>query len=291
MKYSQEQAAEIQQGYKEVLQELEALTKSLVRDSPPLLSVKRAQEYLDHGVCRRFRIIQRCIQNIFSVFPPDRTRLLNEQERSDVEINLHAFVINLYGVSDNLAWIYLLENGIALKPSRVGLFNRETQKYLPPEVRDYLRSKTIKEWHGKYAKDYRDALAHRIPLYVPPWTCTPAQGDRYRELEAMISAEITKHNFAQVEKLTDEQDALRSICRTFLHSFSDDHAFPPVYFHPQVIADARTAMEIVHVVRPHLLKGPDGEMEGQGWIGRASGLFCWLRKLIEKFIQGLRVSD
>jgi hypothetical protein len=264
MKYSQEQVQEIQQGYKEVLEELKGLTISLVRDSPPSLSVKRAQEYLDHGVCRRFGIIQQCIRNIFSVFPPDRTKLLNEQERSDVEINLHAFVINLYGVSDNLAWVYLLEKGIDLKPSRVGLFNRETQKCLPQEVCDHLRSKTIKEWHGKYAKDYRDALAHRIPLYVPPWTCTPAQGDRYRELEAMISAEITRHNFAQVEKLTDEQDALCSICYTFLHSFSDDQAFPPVYFHPQVIADARTAMEIVHVVRPHLLKGSDGKIEGQG---------------------------
>jgi len=291
MKYSPEQVVEIQQGYKEVLQELETLTKSLVRDSPPSLSIKRAQEYLDHGVCRRFGTIQRCIQNIFSVFPPDRIELLNEQERSDVEINLHAFVLNLYGVTDNLAWVYLLEKGIALKPSRVGLFNRETQKYLPQEVRDYLRSKTIKEWHGKYAKDYRDALAHRVPLYVPPWTCTPAQGDRYRELEAMISAEISKHNFAQVEKLTNEQDALRAICLTFLHSFSDDHAFPPVYFHPQLIADARTAMEIVRVFQPHLRKNPDRQMGSQERIGRVSGFVCWFRKLIEKIRQWLCVSD
>jgi hypothetical protein len=49
MKYSQEQVQEIQQGYKEVLEELRVLTISLVRDSPPSLSVKRAQEYLDHG--------------------------------------------------------------------------------------------------------------------------------------------------------------------------------------------------------------------------------------------------
>src|SRR4029079_8316843 len=131
------------------------------------------------------------------------------------------FVINIYGVSDNLAWIYILEKGITLQPSRVGLFNRETQKHLPQKVLDYLRSKTIKEWHGKYAKDYRDALAHRIPLYVPPWTFTPAQGDKYRELEAMISEEMTKRNFVQVQKLTDEQDALRRICLTCLHSFSD----------------------------------------------------------------------
>lgn len=261
MHYSPEQVTELKQGYEAVLRELEDLTRSLIRDYPPSLKVKRAQEYLDHGVCRRFRIIQRCIQNIFSVFPPDRAELLNEQERSDVEINLHAFVINIYGVSDNLAWIYVLEKGIALKPSRVGLFNRETQKHLPREVLDYLRSKTIKEWHGKYAKDYRDALAHRIPLYVPPWTCTPAQGDKYRELEAMISEEMTKHNFAQVQKLTDEQEALRRICLTCLHSFSDDQAFPPIYFHPQVIADARTAMQIVHVIRPHMCMTPGRQME------------------------------
>ncbi|MDO8358216.1 MAG: hypothetical protein Q7U76_17710 [Nitrospirota bacterium] len=285
MHYVPEQVTEIEQGYEAVLRELDDLTISLVRDSPPLLKVKRAQEYLDHGVCRRLRIIRRCIQNIFSVFPPDRTELLSEDERSDVEISLHAFVINIYGAPDNLAWIYVLEKGIVLTPSRVGLFKKETQEHLPQEVRGYLRSRTINEWHGKYAKDYRDALAHRIPLYVPPWSCTPAQGERYKELEAMISEEMTRCNFDQVQKFSDEQDAIRSVCLTFLHSFSDDRAFPPVYFHSQVIADARTVMEIIRVVRPCLDKALGKQAESQGWVGRVSGLFCWFRSLIKKVSQ------
>ncbi|MGH7205476.1 MAG: hypothetical protein ACREI2_04625 [Nitrospiraceae bacterium] len=252
MKYTPEQVTEIEQGYKAVLRELEDLLISLVGDFSPLLKVKRAQEYVDHGVCRRLRIIRRCIENIFSVFPANRTKLLSEEERSDVVINLHAFFINIHGVPDNLAWVYVLEKGITLKPSRVGLFSKSTQEHLPEEVCEYLNSERIKEWHGKYAKNYRDALAHRIPLYVPPWSCTPEHEKRYRELDAMISEEVKNRNFDHVHKLTDEQDALRGVCLTFLHSFSDDDACPPVYFHPQVIADARTVMEIVGVVRPHL---------------------------------------
>ena len=285
MKYSAEQVAEIESGYKEVLSELEDSLISLVADLSPSLTVKRAQEYVDHGVCRRLKIIRRCIENIFSVFPADRTKLLSEEERDDVEINLHAFVINIYGVPDNLAWIYVLEKGITLKHSRVGLFNNETQKHLPREVCDYLNSKRIKEWHGKYAKNYRDALAHRIPLYVPPWTCTYAQGEKYRELDAMISEEVKMHNFDRAQTLTDERDAIGSICLTFLHSFSDDHAHPPVYLHPQIIVDARTVMEIINMIRPYLSKTPSKQIDGQGWASRVSGFFRWFHRLIKKIIQ------
>ena len=256
MNYLPEQVREIEQAYQAVSRELEDIQTSLIRDFSSSLKVKRAREYVDHGVCRRLTIIRRCVKNIFHAFPADRTDLLSEEERSDVEINLHAFLINVFGVPDNLAWIYVLENGITLKPSRVGLFSKETQKHLPREVRDYLKSKRVKEWHGTYAKNYRDALAHRIPLYVPPWSCTLTHGDKYRKLDAMISEEVKKHNFDQVQKLTDERDALRGVCLTFLHSFSDDHACPPVYFHPQVILDARTVIEIINVVHPHLSGTP-----------------------------------
>jgi hypothetical protein len=208
--------------------------------------------------------------------------VLNEEERSDVEINLHAVVINIYGVPDNLAWVYVLEKGIAIKPSRVGLFNKETQKHLPREVLLYVKRKTIKERHGKYAKNYRDALAHRIPLYIPPWSCTHEEGEKYRELEAMISEEMTKGNFDQVQKLTDEQGALRSVCLTFLHSFSDDQTCPPVYFHPQVIADARTVMEIISMVRPHLSGIPNQRIEGRRWASRALWVCRWLNRIFKK---------
>ena len=252
MSYTVEQIAELDQGLHAVVGELEDLWINLARDVAPLLKVERAREYIGNGACRRLRTIRRCIDNIFRVCPPRRTKLLSEDERYDLQINLHAFCINIHGVPDNLAWAYLLEKGIALKPYRVGLFCVDTQEHLPPEICAYLASDRITTWHQEYAKNFRDALAHRIPPYVPPSIWSSGQEQQYRELDAKIYEATKNHDFDRVDKLNEEQDRIGAICPAFIHSSLDRGACPPVLFHPQVIADARTVMEIVSVVRPHL---------------------------------------
>jgi hypothetical protein len=154
MHYSPEALMQLDQGRQEVLREIENLWLSLARDLAPSLTIERAQEYIVHGICRRLVTMGRCIDNIFTIFPSDRTTLLSEKERSDVQINLHAFFINLHGVPDNLAWILVLENKLIIDPGRIGLFSRDKdmKSLLPKDVRKYLRSKTIKTWHQAYAK-------------------------------------------------------------------------------------------------------------------------------------------
>jgi len=252
MIYTREQVAELERGCQEVLGEVEELWLTLARDFAPSLTVERAREYVGHGICRRLKTIRRCIDNIFTIFPVERTKLLSEEERRDLQINLHAFTINISGLPDNLAWVYVLEKGLTMKPSHVGLFKENMQKCLPVEVRAYLESGDIKKWYKDYAKNYRDALAHRIPLYVPPSIHTPIHEQRYRELDEKIKGEVKNRNFDRAQTLSEEQEALGSICPAFLHSFSDIDACAPVNFHPQVIADARTVMEIISMVRPHL---------------------------------------
>jgi hypothetical protein len=61
----------------------------------PTLSSPGAQEYLKHGAARRLKVIARTVQNVFSVCPPNRLQVLESNERCDVEINLHAFLINV----------------------------------------------------------------------------------------------------------------------------------------------------------------------------------------------------
>ena len=134
------------------------------------------------GVCRRLNIIQGCIRNIYRIFPVERTQLLDENERADVAINLHAFLINIHAVPDNLAWAYLLERGVTLKPSQVGLFNKHTKPYMRKEIFESLKSNGITKWHIGYAKNYRDALAHRIPPYVAPDVLTAEQEEKHRGL-------------------------------------------------------------------------------------------------------------
>lgn len=256
MNYTPEQLAMIRRELKSVSAELTALSWDLVSRVAQSLKVDRSKEYLNHGVCRRLYIISRCIENIFSIFPPDRKELLTKDERNDVEINLHAFVIHVYGLQDNLAWLYVYEKRLEskIKGGRrgVGLFNPKTQLHLPKEVHTYLTEERIKSWHDRYAKNYRDALAHRIPLYIPPFTIAPADRAKYEELERQTwehlkRGELEKHKAAQAE-----QTRLCHISDLFLHSFADDDRSPPMRLHPQVISDAMTIIEITKVVRKYL---------------------------------------
>ena len=54
---------------------------------------------------------------------------------------------------------------------------------LNPNLCAYLRRNTITQWYNEYAKNYRDALAHRIPPYVPPAALNDEQARRYKLLE------------------------------------------------------------------------------------------------------------
>jgi len=68
----------------------------------PTLKVEKAREYLQHGACRRVKTIVRCLDNVFRIFAPERTKPLPGGDVSDV-INLQAFIANVYGVFDNVA--------------------------------------------------------------------------------------------------------------------------------------------------------------------------------------------
>jgi len=252
MHYSSEQERELETACNDVLNRLPDLWVMLARDVAPSLNYEEAREHIVHDVCRRLMIIQRCIQNIFTIFPPPRKQLLSVDERVDLEINLHSFLINIHGVPDNLAWTYVLERKIDIRQIHVGLFNPQTQEHLPADVRTYLASEPMSSWHREYAKNYRDALAHRVPPYIPPSTFTPTHEQQYRELHERESQAIKDRNSELALELGDAKDAIGIICPAFMHSFLDKEAMKPIILHPQLIVDTRTVMQIISMVAPHL---------------------------------------
>ena len=135
----------------------------------------RAIEYISNGVMRRLFIINRCVENIFRLFPPSRAEKLANEDRLDLEISLHAFLINAYGSIENLALSLAFENGLVSgseseRQARytVGFFKKDFQAKLRPRLRAYLSTPKMLSWYEDYAKNFRDALAHRIPPYIPP---------------------------------------------------------------------------------------------------------------------------
>ena len=255
MSYSPEDLVQLAEAVRDVLAQLQSTFLQLTLKADTLLSRERAREFAQHGLARRLGILRRCIENIYAIFPPGRRDVLSHDELSDVAINLHSFVINIEGVQDNIAWVYVLEHGLEDtigSPTRIGLFKRETQRHLPEEVREYLRRPATQQWHEQHAKDYRDALAHRIPLYVPPFEVKASSAERYRQLDREAQEHLVAGNLDAAANARVERDALASPCIFFKHSLSQEDPSQPIALHPQLVADSRTVLEIIALVFKHL---------------------------------------
>jgi hypothetical protein len=173
------------------------------------LSNDEAKENLMQGAGRRLRIINASIHNIFGLFPPTHKEVLSDDEAAALCIQMHAFIINTAGIADNLAWTLVKEKNVSLKPTEVGLHLAKTKDILSAAFRQYLETDPISTWSKRYLKEYRDALAHRIPLYIPPG---------------------------------ESPDGKRFPVPIFRGSVNSDHV---VKLHPQVLADFNTVAQIV----------------------------------------------
>lgn len=180
------------------------------------LTNDRAKEYLTEGAGRRFRILYQCILNIFKILPPTRVDLLEDDEVSETSINLHAFYVDLFGLLDNTAWVFAFEKGLSsqLRRTSIGLYSSELQKYFSKDFSDFLNSDTMKNWHNNHLKIFRDALAHRIPLYVPPY----------------VQDRTTGENF---------------LWPAFSQSLDPSEQGNVMYLHPQLLADFNTAYAVL----------------------------------------------
>jgi hypothetical protein len=218
--------------------QFECIERAQAFESNPLL-----REHLIYGVGRRSSKLKRSINNIFELLPPNATLPVPEDQVADAEINLHAFVINLAGVFDNWAWAFVLRHAIDVRPQNVGLFNVATAKHFPKAISEYLSSKNIVDWHSTYAKGYRDALVHRIPLYIPPAFYTPEEGQTLSALVAEMNECLKRHDLDRYDQIVEEKRGIGRPCFAFYHSFADKSVPKPVLLHPQLICDAKLVAE------------------------------------------------
>lgn len=257
MAYSEEALTGIDDKHRQINHAHDHLLLELLSFQQRLKNEK-AKEYLLQGVGRRLKTLCRCIDNIFTIFPPARSEHLSKEELTDVSINLHAFFINIAGVFDNLGWVFVYENNLLGKSKErkiskngVGLFCTDTQSHLKQQLRDYLNSISIKSWYADYSKIYRDSLAHRIPLYVPPSLLNDAEAHVFRDREQQIQKlDLTKEvDRDKYTELYDVQQKLGRVSHIFAHSLNEGSR--PVYFHAQVLADFATVEEVIQKFIEH----------------------------------------
>jgi hypothetical protein len=254
MYFSDEQLNDFENNRAKVIVDLQELQIKIVVAGESLDSSSRVREHLLHGAARRVSVIKRCIENIFLLFPPDTRRPLDQNKLTDVQINLHSFLINLYGLYDNWAWAYVLHHNLEQDIGdrrKIGLFIGETRRRLPPAIRDYLASPIITDWHEKYAKSYRDALAHRIPPYIPPAEMTPEESQRWNELNSQEILLTFSHDWSKLEEIYLERDSLGKPSFSFLHAFTEDTPPRPLLLHGQVLADGIAVSEFGYIFLRH----------------------------------------
>jgi len=221
----------------------------LIKYNSRKFSNAEAAEYFYQGLFRRIQILARCIHNIFRICPPDQTARLEGGSLSDLDINLQSFVFNIFGCLDNLAWVWVKEKeiknsyGTPLRISEIGFGEKykTVRESFPKSFKNYIERKNFEEWFS-YLNSYRHALAHRIPLYVPPYNLNEEELAQEQELRKAQIIALTNYNFEEYENIEKKLNSLGKFIPWMIHSDKEDHR--PCIFHSQVISDWKTIVQI-----------------------------------------------
>jgi len=252
MPFSEEALADLAREYRQIDRRCNKLLLAFVYKR---YQNDKAREYAQHGFSRRLQTLQRCIERVFELLPPESGGLPSKPVLTDATINVQAFVFNAFGALDNLAWIWVSErgltrpNGSPLSPSQIGLGPGATfvRQSFSAEFRDYLEG--MAEWF-EHLEDFRHALAHRIPIYIPPYSVPERHVTAYRDLEERAFAASLRGDWEEHDRLEQEQRALVTFLPWMQHSLYGNR--PPIVFHAQLIADFKAVEEIGWKVKAEL---------------------------------------
>jgi hypothetical protein len=246
MYYSDDALKRLAEGYTALSGKLNVLLEKFI---PLAVRNPRAREFARQGFPRRLKVMVRCIINVFDQIPPERTELPSRDELTDATINIQSFVFNVFGAVDNLAWVWMAENGqkrgdgTPIPNTHIGLGpqNESVRGTLSQDTQDYL--KTLDEWF-RHLANLRHALAHRIPLYIPPYVIEAKDERAYHEFETQMAAAGKRGDFNEYDRLSAEQLRLGRFRPWVQHSFEENSN--PVVFHAQMLADFNTVDELAH---------------------------------------------
>lgn len=232
MFFSQQALTEMSEARKAIGGKYESLLMKYV-----LLPLKdaTAKEYATQGFPRRLGVMAHCIHNVFTTLPPEKEEIPSKTQLFDATVSIQAFLVNSFGCIDNLARIWIHEkpvrrtNGRPLANGQIGLAVHHTRvrTSLSQAFQDYL--KTLDEWLT-FMGNFRHALAHRIPLYIPPYALRQQDEATYKEFEQKMIEASKKGDLAEHGRLAAEQQKLVRFMPWIHHSYVEKGK--PAVFHP-----------------------------------------------------------
>ena len=149
--------------------------------------------------------------------------------------------MNVFGALDNLAWIWVSEKPLKVGRKQIGLGPKceVVRASFSDEMCDYLTG--FCDWFD-HIIDFRDALAHRIPLYIPPYIVSQHNDAEYQALEDQKRATKDPEEY---DRLTAEQFKLEAFHPVMKHTLHDNKS--PVVFHFQLLQDFLTVEESAEI--------------------------------------------
>jgi len=209
-----------------------------------------SQEVTVHGFYRRLDTLGHCIERVFEELPPQEAEP-DKAVLMDVTVMIQSFYINVFGAIDNLARVWVYEANVTRPnddplPDRFIGFtarNRYVRDSLTPKMTAYLAR--VADWF-EYLENYRNALAHRIPLYIPPRQVNQAEADETKRLEEEIALAYRERRIEDVGPLRARQINLGRFEPVIMHSFGEGAR--PVRFHAQMLNDYSTVVEFAETV-------------------------------------------
>lgn len=177
------------------------------------LKVPRAQDFAKFGIGRRVSYLKDTINRFHDIARIEvKGDEIDESTRFEQTSLLSFFFFNLSGALDNLAWVYAFEYGVEHKSHFDISFEKpKFTKQLPMQLSSILARHSV--WLSSHLGSFRDASAHRILPYIPPYIEIKGTGER-------VYSSYYAHDF---------------------------DCSPTVPFHPQVICDVLGIIEILEV--------------------------------------------
>jgi hypothetical protein len=246
MFYSEQQIEELKGESATIRQKYQAL---LFAYSDRQYQTDRGREFATQGFLRRLGTLSHCIDRVFTILPPDLQGIPIADAVADATISLQAFIFNVFGCMDNLAWVWVEEKGIRKKdgeplPQKYIGFGAKYTSFRESLSTNFLNYLQIREEWFSHLEGYRHALAHRIPLYIPPHEVSPDNQAAYLALEIEMNAAVLAENIQLEAKLAEQQHALMFFRPWMTHSYEEKA--PIVVIHSQMLADFNTVEEVAY---------------------------------------------
>ncbi|AJD52414.1 hypothetical protein ABIE64_003449 [Thalassospira sp. MBR-102] len=238
MYFTQEHIDQLIEGFVEAREHLNACKERFIVHE---FATREAREHAHHGLCRRLETLDHAVDRVYELLPPDIDDIPPRGDVKEATIHIQASISNIIGCLDNLAWIWINErnlkhrDGSTFRTREVKLSRdcRDLWRDLPQRFRDKIVE--FRDWFT-HITEWRDALVHRIPLYIPPYCVRDTE--QYNQLVKQANEALRNGDLELHVRLKQQYEEMHYFVPCIMHSFEEEAE--PAVFHANLVADIKT---------------------------------------------------